>query len=306
MATANQAKSALPSDFPARLDPFLVKELRLALRHRWFLGSFLLVHVVMLLAVSSEWLCLRKAADSGYAPGSWQAYAFLGRNAFWFAAHLMIGLVMPLRCFDALQEELRGRNFELLLVAGMSRWKIMRGKWISQMVLACLVLCNLLPYLVVRYFFGAFNFSSNLVHLLAVLTGSLAMNGLVLGISGYASYLTRFVLLAVGFGNVFVVAGVVSAAANFTDIYGADLLKTVFVTFFCIAYAALLCLVGLQLGRAHLKHCLLPWEKSPTRNMVVLLVLLPFILTAGTVMTLGWGGVLVVVVMITVVVKLDP
>ena len=47
-------------------------------------------------------------------------------------------------------------------------------------------------------------------------------------------------------------------------------------------------------------------EQSPTRSMVVLLVLLPFILTAGTVMTLGWGGVLVLGVMIFVVVRLDP
>ncbi len=305
MPTVNQTEISFPSDYPSRLDPFLVKELRLALRHRWFLGSFLFVHVIMLLAVSAEWLCLRKADASG-SSGPLDGFTILGRNGFWIAAHLIMGLVLPLRGFDALQEELRGRNAELLLVAGMSRWRIMRGKWISQMALSMLVLGNFLPYLVVRYFFGGFNFSSNLVHLFGVVTGSVAMNGLVLGISGYASYLTRFVLLAVAFGNVFVAAGTVSAVANYTDIYGPALLRTVIILLCCIAYAVLLCLVGLQLGRAHLKQCLLPWELLPTRNMVVLLVLLPFILTAGTVMTLGWGGVLVLGVMIFVVVRLDP
>ena len=306
MATANQAEIFFPSDFPSRLDPFLVKELRLALRHRWFLGSFLFVHVIMLLAVSAEWLCLRKVEASGSSSGPWDGFALLGRNAFWIAAHLIMGLVLPLRGFDALQEELRCRNAELLLVAGMSRWGIMRGKWISQMALSMLVLGNFLPYLVVRYFFGGFNFTSNLVHLFAVVTGSVAMNGLVLGISGYTSYLTRGVLLAVASANVFVAAGAVSVVANFTDIYGPTLLRTIFISLCCIAYAVLLCLVGLQLGRAHLKQCLLPWEPSPTRNMVVLFVLLPFIITAGSVMTLGWGGVLALGVMIFVVVRLDP
>ena len=305
MATANQATCSLPSDFPSRLDPFLVKELRLALRHRWFLGSFLFVHVMMLLAVSLEWLSLRRT-ETAPSSANWNAYAVLGRNAFWLAAHVMMGLVLPLRGFESLQEELRGRNAELLLVAGLSRWRIMRGKWISQMVLAMLVLANFLPYLVVRYFFGGFNFSSNLVHLFAVVTGSVAMNGLVLGISGYASYITRFVLLAVAFLNGLAMVIAVTSVVSFTEFHGFELLVAVFVSLGAFAYAVLLCLVGLQLGRAHLKKCLLPWENSPTRDMVVLLVMLPLIVLVGSLMTLGWGGVLVMGVLIIIMIKHDP
>ena len=105
MPTVNQTEISFPSDYPSRLDPFLVKELRLALRHRWFLGSFLFVHVIMLLAVSAEWLCLRKADASG-SSGPLDGFTILGRNGFWIAAHLIMGLVLGGKMEETLKQSL--------------------------------------------------------------------------------------------------------------------------------------------------------------------------------------------------------
>ena len=56
-----------------------------------------------------------------------------------------------------------------------------------------------------------------------------------------------------------------------------------------LGWQFLYAVTGLQLGRAHLKLYLRPWEVPPTRAVVSLLFFLPFILLAGAIGLMFWG-----------------
>jgi hypothetical protein len=64
-------------------------------------------------------------------------------------------------------------------------------------------------------------------------------------------------------------------------------------------------ITGLQLGRAHLKLYLLPFEIAPTRSVVSLMVFMPFILLAGGIGTMFYGFPLVLLIVIVAMLRYD-
>jgi hypothetical protein len=281
----------VPSDFPEWLDSMVVKEFRQAMRQRMFIVPFAVVHFLMIGALALEWQSLQENGTT-----SW-----LGRNAFWLVAYVVVGFIMPLRGFEAMQEESGGRNADTLIIAGLSRWRIVRGKWMVQAGLAMLVLVSLLPYFIVRYFFGAFDLWINVVQLLNVFSCCLATSALIIGASGYTNYTVRILISAVSV--LYAIASsvaltVVLSEQAFTSGNAMKLAIFGVIVLFGLGFMAICVLLGLQLARAHLKVYLVPWEPSPTRTMVTLILCLPFILGAGTVATCGWGGPLVEMVLI--------
>ncbi len=281
----------VPSDFPEWLDSMVVKEFRQAMRQRMFLVPFAAVHFLMIGALALEWQALQENGTT-----SW-----LARNAFWLVAYAVVGFIMPLRGFEAMQEESGGRNADTLIIAGLSRWRIVRGKWLVQAGLAMLVLVSLLPYFIVRYFFGAFDLWINLVQLMNVFSCCLATSALIIGASGYANYTVRIIISAVSVLYAMISSVALTVALNeqaFRSGSGMQIVIVTVIVLYGLGFMGICVLLGLQLARAHLKVYLVPWEPSPTRTMVTLIICLPFILGAGTVATCGWGGPLVEAVLI--------
>ena len=290
-------------DFADRWPAMVVKELRQGLRARGFVVPFLVLHALVLAAVALEYLLSRTAATA-----SPLLRAAAGEpGLFWLAVYAVVAGVMPLRLMDSLRGESEGRNAELLLLGGLTRWQIVRGKWLVQALLSLLSLVSLLPYMLVRYFFGGVELVPNFFSFGSVTAAALGPSGCVLGASGYAGLGMRFFIIGVGGGLLMVTAfstemmiANARGVARFTD-----LALFAYLYAYAILFHSLYAIIGLQLGRAHLKLFLLPYEISPTRGMVTMLLTAPFMLLAGTIATCGWGAILVLVLLVYAVSVFD-
>ncbi len=268
----------------------VVKELRQGLRARGFVVPFLVLHALVLAAVSVEYLLLR----TGSGAASWLRFATGEPGLFWMAVYLIVAGVMPLRLMESLRGESDGRNTELLLLGGLTRWEIVRGKWLVQAVLALLALGSLVPYMLVRYFFGGVELVPGFFSLVSVTMASLSMSGCVLGASGYAGLGMRFFIIAAS-GFLLGITVVVTESLIAMTSQGGARVSDLTAFGYGFSYAMLLhglyAVIGLQLGRGHLKLFLAPYEMSPTRGMVAMLLTAPFMLIAGAIATCGWGAI---------------
>ena len=293
---------ALP-DFADRWPAMVVKELRQGLRAQGFVGPFLVLHLLALGAVALEFLLTRTAT----AGSGWSAAVADGSGLFWPVVYLMVALVMPLRLMDSLHAESDGRNAELLLLGGLTRWQIVRGKWTVQALLAGLALLSLLPYMLVRYFFGGVELVQNFFTLLSVFASSLGIAGCVIGASGYAGLGMRFFIIGTGvliLGlTVSITEGMINHARGAARTF--DYLLFIYGYAYAMLLHVLYATIGMQLGRAHLKLFLMPYEISPTRGMVTMLLTAPFMLVAGGIATCGYGAIIVLLLLVYSVVVFD-
>ncbi len=270
-------------DFPDRLPAMVVKELRQGLRAPMFIAPFAGVHAAAILAVAAEYLS--EGARDLMSP-------------FWLVAIAVVAVIMPLRGFSALREECTGDNSALLILGGLSRWQIVRGKWLVQMMLAGLLLVSLIPYMLVRYFLGGLEIIPNALMAVNVFVMSAGVSGCVIGASGYPSPAMRFIIAGLGGFWITLAALFTTKGIEVMDRVWASALESLM---FWLGYVCalgiqfLFAVLGLQLGRAHLKLYLRPWEVPPTRGVVSLMVFMPFILLAGAIGTMFWGFPLVLV-----------
>ncbi|MEQ1841100.1 MAG: hypothetical protein ABL994_11865, partial [Verrucomicrobiales bacterium] len=126
------------SDFPDRLSPIFVRDVRRALREKFFAGGFLALQVFTLLAALLEWVIsvmLRAPGGAAFFPGTLD-----------LLTTFVFQLLLPLSFFNSLQGELIGRNVELLLTSRLPAWQIVRGKFFAASALCGLLLISLLPY----------------------------------------------------------------------------------------------------------------------------------------------------------------
>ena len=285
--------STVLTDFSDRWSPVLVKELRQGLRSPMFVMPFLLVHRCVLVALAAEMSAAGEAAGGGSRSGLGLVIQ-LGGSPFWVVTAVVTAVVMPLRSFGSLFEEVRAGQSELLLLGGLSRWQVVGGKWCVQMLFCGLVLLSLTPYLIVRYFLGGFDVWGNVMTMLNVIGAASAISGGVIGASGYRSVTMRLVavavcgfwVLGVGTFNQAIIKEVATGG-------GMVLYGVVSGLSFFVLYTA----TGLQLGRSHLKLSLLPYEMSPRGNMMALLCFLPMMVIAGVVVTCGFGALPVILIL---------
>ena len=289
------------TDFSDRIPPVMVKELRQGLRSPMFVRPFIAMHLLLLGALAVEYG--RQRMDASLAGMVLDATV----SPFWLVTGLIVGIVMPLRSFGALHEETGAGRSELLLLGGLSRWQVVRGKWLVQLLFCGLALVSLAPYLIVRYFFGGFDVLTNILTLLNVGAMASAMSACLIGVSGYRSITGRscaalvctFWILC----GTLITQGMISALALEGRTSGSLILGYGALCGF--AFLALYSVTGLQLGRMHLKVSLLPWEVGPRSSMMSLLVLLPFILLAGGLVTCGWGTLFVIAIFIVGMLRHD-
>ncbi|MBL9153395.1 MAG: hypothetical protein JNK37_12955 [Verrucomicrobiales bacterium] len=168
------------SDFPDRISPMLVKELRQGLRTNLFTVAFVLLQGFMV-------LCVLIGAT---APGDNASSGF-----FWFFAVVALVVVMPIRGFGALTSEIQQNTMDLMHLTEMGAWRIVFGKWAAIVAQTLLLVCGILPYLVMRYFFGGIDLFRELIALFWVLVLSMTLTAVTVGFSAFRSVLLRFTVL---------------------------------------------------------------------------------------------------------------
>lgn len=175
----------------------LVKELRQGLRTRAFVGALVGFQFVMVLMLIGAFV-----AEMGM-PG-----AALGtvNGFFWGVLGGTFVVLTPLRGLAGLRGEITGRNIDLLLLTRLSAWRVVLGKWTSLMAQAALLAMALLPYGVVRHFFGSVDLPNDLLVAACLYGACGVLTAATLWLSALSPFLR--VVIAIGFLAVMQLSGV--------------------------------------------------------------------------------------------------
>lgn len=165
------------TDFSDRLSPMLVKELRQGMRTHLFTIAFILLQAFMV-------LCVLLGAS---APGDGSSVS----GFFWFFIVVALLLVMPIRGFGALTSEIQLNTMDLIQLTELGAWRVTFGKWAALVAQSLLLVCGVLPYVVMRYFFGGVDLFSELIALFWVLIFSMVLTAITVGFSAFKSILLR-------------------------------------------------------------------------------------------------------------------
>ncbi len=154
------------TDFADWLSPILVKELRQGLKSRVFTGSFIVMQVVMIVTMG-----LRLLDQAGSGTGSGGEFD----SFFWAMLWLPLLLLMPARGLRALSDESRENTFDLVQLTRMTAFRIAFGKWFALVAQTLLLVAALLPYAVLRYYFGGVDVLNDLVIIAYMLMASMVL-----------------------------------------------------------------------------------------------------------------------------------
>lgn len=165
-------------DFPDRLSPVLVKELRQGMRTHFFSISFILLQAVLLFTIFVGAANPSRASDTV-------------TGIFWFFAYATLGVLLPLRGFDALSSEIKGETLELVRMTRMGAWGLTLGKWAALTSQNLLFAIGLLPYILIRYYLGGVEVFTELMLLAGLVFASTIATAFVVGMSVFRSVLLR-------------------------------------------------------------------------------------------------------------------
>ncbi len=167
MSATTAAAPTLPAnDFPDWLSPIVVKELRQGLKSRAFVAAATILQGGMA-------FMFVLAALSGMQPGS-SSVDTLG-GFFWFLLWVPLVFLMPGRALQSVVEETKLQTLELVQMTRMRSLRIVFGKWLALSVQSLLLVLAILPYFVLRYFFGGVNLTGDLINLVSLLALSLVL-----------------------------------------------------------------------------------------------------------------------------------
>jgi len=174
------------SDFGDWLNPMLVKELRQGLKTNLFVGVFVLVQLAMVVLIGFRLLSAgtEDASETGE-----------GLDAvLWVALGAAMLLVMPMRGLHSISEETKQNTLDLVQLTHLGALRIVLGKWIALVGQILLLAAAVLPYAVLRYFFGGVDVVSNLGGMLSLLLSSMVMSAGCIMLST-APVITRSLLI---------------------------------------------------------------------------------------------------------------
>jgi hypothetical protein len=171
------------SDFPDRLSPMLVKELRQGLRARGFTVLFLGLQLMLALILIST-------GGIGAAMGSDSAGTAASGTIFTLFGIAVLG-IQPMRGANALSSEVTANTLEMMSLTRLTASRIVFGKWFAIVGQSALLLTTIVPYLMLRYFFGGMNLMGELVALVLMFLTSMALTAVMVGLSGNANKMAR-------------------------------------------------------------------------------------------------------------------
>ncbi len=173
------------NDFSDHFSPMLVKELRQGLRTHTFVILFLILQGLLAL------ILLTTAAADANAGGIVSSIIF-------FLFSLAVLIVQPLRGMSAISSEIKSDTIDLMSLTRLSAWRIVFGKWSSIMGQTSLLLFAIIPYLILRYFFGGMQLFSELLLLFSVFLLSGVLTAITVGLSASTLMLIRAIPLLGG------------------------------------------------------------------------------------------------------------
>ena len=152
------------TDFSDRISPMLVKELRQGMRAKTFIAVFLSLQVFLAVMLFSA-----SAASSSDQIGS-----VISGIIFTFFAIAVI-VVQPMRGTSALSSEVKGNTIDMMVLTRLSAWRIVFGKWVAIVGQSALLFSTIIPYLILRYFFGGMNLFGEMVCMILLFLTSMAL-----------------------------------------------------------------------------------------------------------------------------------
>jgi hypothetical protein len=162
-------------DFPSWLSPMVVKELRQGVQSGAFAWTFVGLHAAMFLALSFAVTAFDEG-DRGPGRGTLEFF-------FWPIVGVAVLLVIPLRGLGAISGEQMGGKLDLVRLTRLSATKIVFGKWLAIVAQAALLVTAILPYVVLRYFFGDVNVIRDLGSIGWLFTGSMTVAAAAIALS---------------------------------------------------------------------------------------------------------------------------
>ena len=175
------------TDFPDKLSPMLVKELRQGMRAKSFTLLFLVFQGLLAFILLT----------AGAAASSDDAGSFASGVIFTMFAGAAL-FIQPMRGVSALSSEISGNTIEMMVLTRLSAWRIVFGKWIAIVSQTALILVTIIPYLILRYFFGGMILAGEMVFLGLIFLTSMALTAIMVGLSGNSTKLVRL-LPIIGF-----------------------------------------------------------------------------------------------------------
>jgi ABC-type transport system involved in multi-copper enzyme maturation permease subunit len=161
----------------------LVKELRQGLRTRSFIGVFLTLQIVL-------GVILLAAGTTG---SSDEVGSSISNTIFIFFSIAVI-LIQPMRGMGALSSEIKGNTIDMMVLTRLSAWRIVTGKWSAIVSQSALMLITIIPYLILRYFFGGMNLLGEMVLLGLIFITSATLTAITVGLSASTSVILRSIL----------------------------------------------------------------------------------------------------------------
>jgi len=107
-------------------------------------------------------------------------------------------VIQPLRGIGAVSSEVKAGTIDLMVLTRLSAWRIVFGKWVALVSQSALLLTAIIPYLILRYFFGEMDLFAELLLLGCVFLGSMLFTAITVGMSASSSVLIRGILPVLG------------------------------------------------------------------------------------------------------------
>jgi hypothetical protein len=170
----------LLSDFPDRLSPMLVKELRQGMRARSFTLLFLIFQGLLAFILLVAGASFENDLAGSFASG-----------VIFTLFSIAVLVIQPMRAANALSAEITGNTIEMMVLTRLSAWRIVFGKWIAIVSQSALILTSIIPYLILRYFLGGMVLVGELVFLCLIFLTSMALTAVIVGLSATAAKLAR-------------------------------------------------------------------------------------------------------------------
>lgn len=281
-------------DLPQRLGPMTVKELRQGLRRGSFVYPFLAIHLLAVVAMAVEFQMTEVEGSTEHI-GAMNLFLFMpghpwGSGPFWAVVGAICLLLMPLGGLALMGQELEDGNHELLLMTPLSRWKVVRGKFLALWGLCLMTFVSLLPYMIVRYLIGGIDPLRNILMAVTVVGFSAVMAAGGIGASSFTGIAARIATLFLFTGSMLISLGIVaSAAAAASNEAG---LNPAGIIYHLNALSVVFCytVFGLALARSRIRLVVHHYEVKPSWMIIGLLFFTPFVAGMSTAFTILFAG----------------
>ncbi len=267
--------SGLRSWLDDRINPILVKEVRQALRGRYFRNIFWLT-VVAATAISV--LSILSASSEDYFGPLGPAFFSINYGVLVAA----INAFVPFWAFQSMSSEWEENTYDLLSISNLRPRQLLLGKALAAWVQSLLFFCAFVPFLVSTFLMGGVDLLSIAVILTATLLLSAALSIVALAVATFGRSRVVRAILAIAVIALLLLLAIGTASAMIAYVqmpemmFGANELTFFLWMVFCVV--PLVATLAFAVGCARLAH---EHENRSTFLRVVI--------TLVSVITLGWG-----------------